>query len=110
MNRGLELASGDIVAFLNSDDFYYSGDVIENIVSVFKKNPELDLLYGDVLYVKAKDPNIPVRHFKANRFRPWKLRFGWIPPHPGTFIKRDLVKKLGYSGMTYKFQLIMSTS
>lgn len=95
MNKGVQLASGDVVGILNSDDFFESGNVIETVVSELKRNPELDVVFGKVVFVNPYDLGRVVRHYNAEKFKPWKLRFGWMPPHPGTFVKRSAYNKVG---------------
>lgn len=95
MNKGIAIANGDIVGILNSDDFYEDKQVIENIAETFKTSPSPDLVFGDVVFVKPEDLSAVTRHYRAAHFRAWKLRFGWMPPHPATFVRRELYEKAG---------------
>jgi len=95
MNKGIRLASGDIVGILNSDDFYECNDVIGAIVDSFVDDPNLDIVFGDVVFVQPEDLQTISRYYRASHFRPWKLRFGWMPPHPATFVKRSVYEKYG---------------
>lgn len=95
MNKGVRLAKGDIVGILNSDDFFESGDVLETIANYFQRHPEVDVVSGDVVFVDPDDINQITRYYRANSFKPWKLRFGWMPPHPATFVRRSVYENWG---------------
>ena len=95
MNKGIDLANGEIVGILNSDDFYESEDVISSVVEAFSENPDVDILFGDVVFVSPEDLSRVIRYYGARHFRPWKLRFGWMPPHPATFVRRSAYERVG---------------
>ncbi|PSF12987.1 glycosyltransferase family 2 protein [Marinobacter shengliensis] len=95
MNKGVALAKGDIVGILNSDDFYESEDVISSVVRVFAENPDVDVVFGDVVFVAPEDLLRITRYYGAEHFRPWKLRFGWMPPHPATFVRKSAYERVG---------------
>ncbi|MEQ6886668.1 glycosyltransferase family 2 protein [Salicola sp. Rm-C-2C1-2] len=95
MNKGIETASGDIVGVLNSDDFYEDKEVIEKVVNSFKVSPTPDMVFGDVVFVRPDDLTTVSRHYRAAHFHPWKLRFGWMPPHPATFVRKELYEAAG---------------
>jgi glycosyltransferase involved in cell wall biosynthesis len=94
MNKGLKMATGDIIGILNSDDFYQNDRVIERIVAVFDKEKP-DALYGDLMYVDAENTNKVVRYWKANSYRPNSFLLGWMPPHPTFFVRRELYARYG---------------
>ena len=104
MNKGIDMASGDIIGILNSDDFYERDDVIEAVVGAFLRDPALDILFGDVVFVSPPDLETVTRFYRAGHFRPWKLRFGWMPPHPATFVTKAVYEKHG------KYRLDMKIS
>jgi len=104
MNKGVELASGEIIGILNSDDFYESDDVVEAIVSSFQEDASLDIVFGDVVFVQPENLGLVSRYYRAGHFRPWKLRFGWMPPHPATFVRRSVYEEHG------KYRLDMKIS
>lgn len=104
MNKGIGMANGDIIGILNSDDFYENDDVIEAVVGAFRKDPNLDMLFGDVVFVNPPDLETITRFYRAGHFRPWKLRFGWMPPHPATFVTKAVYEKHG------KYRLDMKIS
>lgn len=102
MNKGIAAASGDVIGILNSDDFYEDGHVLSTVADVFAKMPQMDIVFGDVVFVRPSDLLKVYRHYNAKHFKSWQLRFGWMPPHPGTFIKRSLYQKAGAYSMNYK--------
>lgn len=94
MNKGLQLANGTLVGFLNSDDTYASDDVVE-IIARAALDRKVDAIYGDLMYVDPARRQPIVRYWRAGDFSPTKLRFGWMPPHPTLYVRRDVVKGLG---------------
>ncbi|MEM7102363.1 MAG: glycosyltransferase family 2 protein [Bacteroidota bacterium] len=94
MNKGLKMATGDIVAILNSDDFYPNNQVISKVVSALKENGA-DTAYGDLQYVDPKETSRIVRNWKAGDFSSNKFYVGWMPPHPTFFVKREVYEKYG---------------
>lgn len=102
MNKGVTAATGNIVGILNSDDFYESNDAVEKIVTGFTENPTADMVFGDVVFVEPCNLNKIVRFYSSKKFRSSKLRFGWMPPHPATFIKNSVYKKYGLYKLSYK--------
>ncbi len=102
MNKGVALATGDIIGVLNSDDFYPNVDVISDVVDVFKKNTDIDLLLGNVDFVSAENLAKPVRTYSSFKFTPWKMRFGFMPAHPAAFIKRSAYQEVGLYKLGYK--------
>ena len=102
MNKGLSLATGDIIGILNSDDFYLYSDVISTIVQSFEVNPEVDLVLGDVDFVYPDNLVKPTRFYSSHKFKPWKLFFGIMPPHPASFVRRSSYMKVGFYKIIYK--------
>ena len=102
MNKGINIASGEVIGILNSDDFFENDNIINVVVNAFKKNPTVDLVFGDLVYVRPDNLNQIVRYYSSLNFRSWKPRFGWIPPHPSTFIKRSVYEKFGVYNVSFK--------
>lgn len=102
MNKGIQAATGDVVGILNSDDFFEHPGVIEQVVGVFKGNPQIDLVFGDVVFVAADHLYKVIRYYSSRHFRAWKLRFGWMPPHPATFVKKAAYDGVGLYSTQFK--------
>jgi glycosyltransferase len=94
MNKGIDLASGDIIGILNADDFYSSGDTLAAVESVFS-DPDVDACYGDLEYVAAADCGHVVRRWQAGEFGRKKFLNGWMPPHPTLFLRRQVYERYG---------------
>ena len=94
MNKGINLATGDIVGMLNSDDFFTSDCIIEKIASAFDKN-NIDGIYGDICFVKPQNINKIIRYYSSAWFTPAMFRFGFMPSHPSFYIRREMYEKFG---------------
>jgi len=94
MNKGVEKASGDIIAILNSDDFYVSDTSLKKVIDSFTLR-EVQAVYGDILYVDPRNPERIVRTWKAGKYSYADLKDGWIPPHPAFFVKKGVYSKFG---------------
>jgi glycosyltransferase involved in cell wall biosynthesis len=102
MNKAVALASGDVIGILNSDDFFESADSVESVVETFEKALDSDIVFGDVVFVAKENTSLIKRFYSSRRFRPWKLRFGWMPPHPATFVRKEVYQKFGKYSLDYK--------
>ena len=92
MNKGISLASGDVIGFLNSDDYYVGNNVLDTVEHIFKMN-DCDSCYGDLVYI---DQNYrPVRYWKSGRYNHSKFYWGWMPPHPTFFVKKKIFDRYG---------------
>ena len=100
LNKGISLSNGEVVGFLHSDDFFANNDVIADIAKVFK-NDKTEVVYGDLDYVKNNNESI-VRRWKAGNFSQRKLNYGWMPPHPTFYARRELYKNFGGFNLAYK--------
>lgn len=101
MNKGIKLATGDIIGILNSDDFYTDEYVIEKIVKIFKEK-KVDSIFADLVYVKPENLNKIVRYYDSSYFDPSKFVYGWMPAHPTFFVKAWVYEKYGYFKTDYK--------
>ena len=90
MNQGIKAATGEVVGMLNSDDFYTSKDILHTIAHQFEQMPDIDALYGDVHYVKAKDTSKIVRYYSSRIFRRGWMRFGFMPAHPSFYCRKTI--------------------
>lgn len=101
MNKGIHLATGDIVGILNSDDFYIDELVIEKIVKEFEEKG-VDSVYADLVFVKPDNLDKTVRYYDSSHFTPTKFAYGWMPAHPTFFVKRWVYEKYGVFKIDYK--------
>ena len=102
MNKGLALATGDVIGILNADDLYANNQVVSAIVSTFEQNQELDAVSSDVAIYKEENFSRPWRYYAAKSFRLWQFRLGIQPPHPGFFVKRTVYEKYGNFDTQYR--------
>lgn len=94
MNKGLELANGDIVGILNTDDQYIDKHVIEKVLSVFE-NSDVMGCYGDLVYFDKKDETKIVRKWISGEHSERKFYWGWMPPHPTFFVRKSVYEEFG---------------
>lgn len=95
MNKGIKAATGDIIGILNSDDFFASNDVIENIVKEFSNDSTLEGIYTNLYYVNQDNPDQIIRHWVSNSFKKRSFFKGWHPPHPTLYLRREVYEKYG---------------
>ncbi len=100
INKGIEQASGDIIAILNSDDFYSNDKVLEHVAESFENG--VDSVYGDLVYVKPNQTDKIVRYWKSGEYAPEKFLWGWTVPHPAFFIKKEVYNRHGLYNINYK--------
>ncbi len=101
LNKGIALATGDIIGFLNSDDVYAHDRVLERISKAFR-HENVDSVYGDLNYVLRDDITKVIRHWKSHEFSAKKLRRGWMPPHPTFYVKREVYEQYGGFDTSFK--------
>lgn len=101
LNKGIRLASGDIIGLVHSDDFLYAPDTISKIVTTFQ-NTNADFVYGNGLFVDPEKTDKVIRNWKSGKYRKWKVKHGWLPLHPTCYIKKSCIDKLGLYDETYK--------
>ncbi|MEC9209438.1 MAG: glycosyltransferase family 2 protein [Bacteroidota bacterium] len=94
MNKGIKMATGDIIGILNSDDFYPNNNVLSKVAKMFSVS-DCDCLYGDLVYVNKSDGRQVVRYWKSGEFSVSKLDKGWMLPHPTFFVKKNVYEKYG---------------
>lgn len=93
MNKGIAVASGDVVGFLNADDVYAQPDILEKVARSFSGD-NIDACFGDVVFVRD-DMETITRYYRSNNFSPKKIAYGWMPAHPALYLKKDLYEKYG---------------
>lgn len=94
MNKGLLLATGEAIGFLNADDVYADTGVLER-VSTLMEAEKLDALFGDAEFVSPARPDRPLRRYRSERFRPERIAWGWMPAHPTLFLRRQVYERFG---------------
>ena len=95
MNKGLALATGDIIAFLNADDVYSNARVLETVANTMQAQ-NLDALFGDVEFFHASNPGKVVRIYNSGHFNPSRIAWGWMPAHPALFVRRSIYERFGF--------------
>ena len=101
MNKGIRIATGDVVGILNSDDYFTSNDVIERMAKLFE-DKRTDAVYGDIHFIHDGEPDKCVRYYSSKLFRPMWLRFGMMPAHPSFYCRREIFHKAGLYKTDYK--------
>ena len=100
LNKGIQLATGDVVGFLHGDDVYASNDSLSKIAQAFD-NPNVCAVYGDLEYVSQQDTSKVIRRWQSNPFNPRYLGWGWMPAHPTLYVRRDWYFKIGGFDISY---------
>ena len=95
MNKGIKMATGDIIGILNAGDFYADRNVLKEIFDIFK-NPEVQSAYGDLVYIKEDDTDNIVRFWKSGQLQKNRFYRGWMPPHPTFFVRKSIYEKYGF--------------
>ena len=91
LNKGIRLATGDVIGFLHSDDVFYATDSVAHIAAAFEAS-DADVVYGDLQYCNGSKV---VRRWKSNDFNPCSLKYGWMPPHPTVYVRREVYEQVG---------------
>lgn len=94
MNKGIRMATGDVIGILNSDDFYTSDDALACIAWTLE-NEKVDAVYGDIHYVDDEDLKKCVRYYSSKPFRRWMMRLGFMPAHPSFYCRKEVYEKYG---------------
>lgn len=101
MNKGLAMATGDVICFLNADDQYSSEKIISTIVHEISSY-QLDAIISDVIFFKKNSPNRVIRKFDSSRFSPEDFSWGSMPAHPGLFLTKKVIMQTGFFKTNYK--------
>jgi glycosyltransferase len=108
INKGMKMATGDIIGILNSDDVLASKDVISAIVKCFEEH-KVDSIYGDLIYVDQQNTRKVIRYWQGVPYKRFRFNYGWMPAHPTFYFRKDLFKELGgyeshyYTAADYEF-------
>lgn len=100
-NKGLTHATGDVIGFINSDDFYCSDGVIDRVMEVFE-NSEIDACHADLVYVHPEHTDQIQRHWKSRPITRRALSGGFIPAHPTVFVRREVYDRVGNFDLNYR--------
>ncbi len=103
MNKGMAVATGDIIGYLNSDDVYADSDVLRKVARAFNDG-NIDACYGDLVYVQKDDMSQVVRYWRSRTYSPGLVERGWMPAHPTFFVRRSILQKLGGFDIRYRYQ------
>ena len=98
INKGIKMATGDVIGILNADDLFESTDTLAHVAAVF--TPDVDAIYADIRFVKG-DLQTTRRYYSAKHWRPWMLQWGKMPPHPSVYIRRELFDRYGLYKLGY---------
>jgi glycosyltransferase involved in cell wall biosynthesis len=101
MNKGIKLATGEIIGILNSDDIYFNNNILQQVVDAFK-NEKVDACYGDLVYVDQNNTDKVIRFWKSGEFRNGAFLKGWMPPHPTFFCRSSVYRQFGLFNLNYK--------
>lgn len=101
MNKGIGLATGDVIGTLNADDFYVGNSVVSDVAKIFKDNT-VDACFADLVYVNQNNTDKIVRYWKSKSYQPGLFKKGWVPAHPTFFVKKSVYEKFGVFDLEYK--------
>jgi glycosyltransferase involved in cell wall biosynthesis len=102
MNKGINMASGEVIGLINSDDIFADNQVLQRVSDFFSDHPEVNACYGDLCYVKCDDLTKIVRYWRSNPYRQGLFRTGWVPPHPTLYVRSEIYKKYGGFNLSYR--------
>jgi glycosyltransferase involved in cell wall biosynthesis len=103
MNKGISLATGDVIGLLNADDVYIDDSVLDQVATIFL-DQKIDACYADLVYVKEFDPTSVVRYWKSKDYVPGLFERGWMPAHPTFFVRRSVYEKFGIFDLSFQKQ------
>ena len=103
MNKGVSMATGDVIGLLNADDFYQHKHVIRDAVAAIKSH-DVDACYADLVYVNAIDTDIVVRYWTSQEYSKGLCFTGWMPAHPTLFLRRSVYDRTGLFDTTLDYQ------
>lgn len=102
LNKGISMATGDIVGMLHSDDIYADEHVLSKIANEFKKHSDTQAVYGDLVFVNRADTNKVMRIWTAGEYNKDAFVEGWMPPHPTFYLKKECYDKYGVFNTSLK--------
>jgi glycosyltransferase involved in cell wall biosynthesis len=102
LNKGLNLATGDVIGLMHSDDEFYNAAVVSQIIAAFQNNPNTDAVYGDGIYVSNDAGERLVRNRIGGSYSLKKVKSGWLPLHPTVYLKRSVLERYGHYNLDFK--------
>ena len=102
MNKGIDMASGDVIGILNSDDFFTSDSVLQIVAQSFLSDKTLDAVYGDVHFVSPNNLHKCIRYYSSKIFRPYLMRLGFMPAHPSFYLRKKYFDQYGKYRTDYR--------
>jgi glycosyltransferase len=102
LNKGLSIATGDIIGLMHSDDKFYNTTVVSQIVATFQNNLTTDGVYGDGIYVSNDAEERIIRNRIGGEYSLKKVQSGWLPLHPTVYLKRTVLEKYGFYNLDFK--------
>jgi glycosyltransferase involved in cell wall biosynthesis len=101
MNKGLSRATGEVIGFLNADDFYADTEVLSRVARAFDSDPNVEACFGDLVYV-SKDNSKVIRLWKSRQYEKGSFALGWCPAHPTFYIRRTALNRIGLFDLDYR--------
>ena len=102
INKGIDHATGDVIGLVHADDVLADESVLSDVAKEFEKHRhKMDAVYGDLVYVDRDDLSRVIRHWKSGDYLPGRLKFGWMPPHPALFVRRETYQKVALRNGEY---------
>ena len=102
INKGIQIATGDIISLIHSNDIFVDTNVISKIDNIFKNNTDFDIILANLAFKKNLDEEKITRYYSAKNFKPWMLRIGFSPPHSSAFFKSEVFKQVGLYQTNFK--------
>ena len=102
INKGIKIATGDIISLIHSNDIFVDSNVISKIDNIFKNNPDFDIVLANLAFKKNLNEERITRYYSAKNFKPWMLRIGFSPPHSSAFFRSEVFKKVGLYKTNFK--------
>lgn len=101
MNKGIKLASGEVIGTLNADDFYIENDVVSEVANTFEDST-IEACFADLVYVDQTDTDKVVRYWKSQPYTAGLFKQGWMPAHPTFFVRKSVYERLGHFDLNYR--------
>lgn len=101
LNKGIKLATGEVIGFLHSDDLFNSSETLQHIAEAFA-DKNVSVVYGDLVFIEQQNKDKIARYWKSQPFKPELLNHGWMPPHPTVFMRKEVYEKHGLFNINLK--------